>query len=341
MSTPNPHDHFFRTSFERLETARNYLQEYAPPELVAQLDLSQMALQNGTFIDDDMREHQTDLLYQVPLVNGELAFVYFLFEHKSYPDPLVAYQLLRYQVRIWERQLQEEKQLSPIIPLVIYHGERPWRIATDFASLLVKDEAMLDTLRPHLPRFVYELRDFSHLSSEEIRGELWLRATLATLRSIFDPNLHAQLPHLIELIFALEEERRGLDYIRLVLYYLTVATEKVSREELQQAMLTQGSRGEQLMGTIAQEYIREGIQIGLEQGLEKGLEQGLEKGLEQGKLNALRENIAELLAVRLDVPQETYREVLAEIDEAIVLRRLFSIAATAETIAVFDAELPT
>ena len=46
-----------------------------------------------------MQAHQTDLLYRVRLANGGQAYIYFLFEHKSYPDPLVALQLLRYMVR--------------------------------------------------------------------------------------------------------------------------------------------------------------------------------------------------------------------------------------------------
>ena len=42
-----------------------------------------------------MQQHQADLLYQVRLHDGQIAYVYFLFEHKSYPDRLVALQLLR------------------------------------------------------------------------------------------------------------------------------------------------------------------------------------------------------------------------------------------------------
>lgn len=335
MSTQNPHDHFFRTSFSQPQIAQNYLHEYAPPKLVALLDTSHMALQNGTFIDDEMKSHQTDLLYQVPLKNGEAAFVYFLFEHKSYPDPLVAYQLLRYQVRIWERQLQTEKRLSPIVPLVVYHGERPWQIDTDFASLLVADETLLEDLRPHLPNFTYHLRDFSHLSSEEIRGELWLRTALATLRAIFDPNLQAKLPRLIELIFALSEEgHTGLAYIYTVLYYLSEATEKIGREELRQLVLAQGTQGEQLMDTIAQEFIHEGREEGLKMGLEQGLEQGLEK-----ERRNVRETITEIAAVRFGIPEETYQGRLSEIDDLARLHRLAVWVATAETPAHFEAKL--
>jgi predicted transposase/invertase (TIGR01784 family) len=54
------------------------------------------------------------------------------------------------------------------------------------------------------------------------------------------------------------------------LYYLSRATEKVKREDLQQVLLRQGAQREQTMTTIAQEYIQEGIKLGIEQGIEQG-----------------------------------------------------------------------
>lgn len=115
MSVQNPHDRFFRESFGRLEIVQNYLEEYLPENIRTLLDLDLLALQEGSFIDEAMQEHQTDLLYQVRLTTGADAFIYFLFEHKSYPDPLVGLQLLRYMVRFWERQEKETGVLVPII----------------------------------------------------------------------------------------------------------------------------------------------------------------------------------------------------------------------------------
>ena len=170
MSVHNPHDRFFRDSFTRPEIVRDYLQEYLPLDVNALLNLDTLTLQDGSFIDEAMQEHQTDLLYQVQLGGGESAYIYFLFEHKSYPDPLVPLQLLRYLVRFWERQLKEDEALAPVIPLVIYHGEKPWQVPTQFLSLV---EVPVE-LRRYLPEFQYHLSDFSHLSEEEIRGQIWL-----------------------------------------------------------------------------------------------------------------------------------------------------------------------
>jgi predicted transposase/invertase (TIGR01784 family) len=292
MTISTAHDHFFRKSFGRVEIARNYLEEYLPAEVMALLDLDTLSLEEDTFIDEEMQKHQADLLYQVRLHNGQIAYVYFLFEHKSYPDRLVALQLLRYMVRFWEQQVSAGQfPLPPIMPLVIYHGERTWPYPTTFEALVEMPAA----LRPYLPHFNYYLSDFSHLSDETIRGEVWLRVSLAVLRSISRPDLQQELDGLIDLIFQLRKQQTGLEYIRTILYYLSEATERVSREDLQKALLRQGTQGENVMATIAQEFIQQGIEQGIEQGVEQGLEKSVRRVL-QRRFGDMPEGINKQLA---------------------------------------------
>jgi predicted transposase/invertase (TIGR01784 family) len=113
-----------------------------------------------------------------------------------------------------------------------------------------------------------------------------LQVNLAVFRAVFNPYLREELPALISLIFKLSTQRTGVEYIRTILYYLTEATQKVTREDLRAALLAQGADGERIMKTIAQEFIQEGI----------------EKGLEQGRLEAKREieRIARILLKQHD-----------------------------------------
>ena len=60
MTVQNPHDRFFRESFGRLEIARNYLQEYLPDKIRALLNLDSLALQEGSFIDEEFVERLID-----------------------------------------------------------------------------------------------------------------------------------------------------------------------------------------------------------------------------------------------------------------------------------------
>jgi predicted transposase/invertase (TIGR01784 family) len=319
MTVHNPHDHFFRDSFSRPEIVRNYLEEYLPADLLLLLDLDHLTLQEGSFIDEELREHQSDLLYRARIrQDGRPVYLYFLFEHKSFPDSLVAVQLLRYLLRFWEEQVKHKKRLAAILPLVVYHGEKVWRVPTDFFSLLEAPEG----LRPYLLDFHYQLNDFSYLSDEEIRGEIWLRVCLSILRAVYDPGLRHELRPLVELIFQLSQKETGVEYMRTILYYLTRATERVSREALEQVLLeqgAQGARGEQLMATIAQEYIQQGRQEGRQEGLQEGLEQGLEQGLERSIIRILQRRFGELPPALSDRLAELPAAVLeALIDDALL-----------------------
>lgn len=96
----------------------------------------------------------------------------------------------------WERDEQDKKRrLAPIIPLVVYHGRRRWRVATDFGELFPGPEA----LRPYWPAFRYELQDLGRYQDDEIIGAVWERMALLLMKHIFDPRLHEYLPAIFTL----------------------------------------------------------------------------------------------------------------------------------------------
>jgi predicted transposase/invertase (TIGR01784 family) len=77
----NPHDRFFKDLFSRQETARDFLQSYLPPDLLQHLDLASLDIHKDSFVDPELQEHFSDILYKVALPAGREAFVYVLFEH--------------------------------------------------------------------------------------------------------------------------------------------------------------------------------------------------------------------------------------------------------------------
>ncbi|NKQ34519.1 MAG: Rpn family recombination-promoting nuclease/putative transposase, partial [Chloroflexi bacterium] len=224
----NPHDRFFKETFSRVEVARDLLANYLPPEVVALLDLETLEARSDSFVDADLQEQFADLLYQVQMQDGRPAYVYVLLEHKSYPDPNTAFQILRYQVRIWEDDWRNGEVLRPIIPLVLYHGRERWRAATDFAGLFSGDEA----LRPYWPQSRYELLDLSGYSDAEIRGTTHLQISLLVMRYILDPALRDHLEDIFALFRDLAESRTALEYLRTVLYYMGQAARHLQPEEM-------------------------------------------------------------------------------------------------------------
>ena len=88
----NPHDKFFKEIFGRADIAAEFMANYLPPEVVAALDLTAPELVKDSFIDKNLQEHFSDLLYKVKLRETKTAAYV---EHKSVPDAWAALQILR------------------------------------------------------------------------------------------------------------------------------------------------------------------------------------------------------------------------------------------------------
>ncbi len=87
----NLHDKFFRETFAQPALLTDFLRNYLPPTLAEALDWRQpVEVRNDTFVDEELREHFSDLLCRVNLKEGAALFVYVLIEHKSRPAPWVA-----------------------------------------------------------------------------------------------------------------------------------------------------------------------------------------------------------------------------------------------------------
>ncbi|WP_025321626.1 Rpn family recombination-promoting nuclease/putative transposase [Deferrisoma camini] len=290
-----PHDRFFRDLFARPEAARDFVRHYLPTEVVECVDLNTLEPVPGSFVDPELREHLADAVFSVSLKDGSDAYVYVLIEHKSHPDRFAAFQVLRYIVRLWERALRETgvNGLPAVIPVVLYHGRSEWRAPRDVGDLVEAPEG----LAAYQPRLRYELCDLGRYGDEEIRGAAILQASLLVLKHIFREDLRQALPRALGLLRELVDTASGLEAVEVLLRYVTVATDTVGPADLERAVTEAlGAKGEEIMPTIAQKWIEQGM----EKGLQRGLQQGLQQGLMEGQIKAAREDVIDALEARFE-----------------------------------------
>ncbi len=267
----NPHDRFFKTVFGRTEVAAEFLERYLPAEVAATLDWATLRPEKETFLDPQLTQHPADLLYAVTLHGGEAGYVYVLFEHKSYVEARINLDLLRYRVRIWEQWLNDGNTglLPVIIPVVFYHGAARWGVKRQFAQTV----ADAPGLQRYVPVCEYHLVDLSAYWDEELRGAVLLQVALWTLKYVFRDELRERLPGILGLLRALEQSSSGLDFIRALLRYLAqvASTDRLSDQELRQAVTQALSGGGELMMTIAEQWEQQGMEKGMEKGEAKAL----------------------------------------------------------------------
>ncbi len=322
INVQNPHDRFFRRTFGDVELAAEFLKEYLPPAIRETLDLSTLHKSDTILVDEELAQHQSDTLYEVALADGsERVYVYILIEHKSYPDKWVLLQLLRYMLKLWQQEVDSgAKQLRPILPILIYHGEVVWPYGAQFADYFAAGALW----GSYLPNFTAVVKDFSASSNEEIRGLLRLQAVLLALRRILDRNLPDHFESFIGTIFRISEDEHGLRLLELILYYFTVATDKISPETLQETLALQDPQGEKVMQTIAEVFRAEGHKEGRKEGREEGREE-----------NA-RQSVYDILENRFGRVPEPVEDMLEGMRNLELLRLTVVQAALSESLEVFE-----
>ncbi len=185
-SIQSPHDKYFKEVFSHADSAASFFQNYLPAKLAPHLDWSSLALQPGTFVDEKLAVRQSDLLYHVTAKKKPL-FLYVLFEHQSTPDPLMPLRLLGYMLRIWDQYLKKHKRaikLPPVLPLVLYHGQRGWSAPLCFEALFELPPELGKILRPFMPKFRHKLVDLSRLLSKQLLGAPEVRILLQLFKSV-------------------------------------------------------------------------------------------------------------------------------------------------------------
>jgi predicted transposase/invertase (TIGR01784 family) len=265
----NIHDSFFKKALGDPESAGTFLREHLPPDVVDLLGPERPEPVESSFVDEELAQHQSDLLFRLHLRTGIDALAYVLMEHKSSPDPLARLQLLRYIVRILVSWYEQNKRLPlpPVLPLLTHHGPRGWRLSCEFADLFGETPA---PIRQYLPSFRHALVDLARIEDRALSSQVRLRAFLKALKYV----LHSELPTRMPVLLAEAPALEDADVI-LILKYIQKGPVPVSDEVVQSALQQLvPNREKQIMGPFGQKYFDDGVAKGLQQGVQQGIHQG-------------------------------------------------------------------
>lgn len=294
MTKPyNVHDRFFKETLSHAEVARDFLINYLPERVLKHLDLSSLKISKDSFVKKG-EEHYSDLLYRVNLFGGRKGYVYLLFEHKSYPDLYVCFQLLRYMIDIWElhrKQHPGDEKLPLIIPIVVYHGSVPQLFFTP--SELV--DIPSDDLRVYVPDYQAEFYDFSPRSELKIKGEIILQLILYCLRAKNQPEVLDHVANIILLLSKLDYSAPAIEWVKVIFRYILDVMD-INAEELYNLTTSLPEPTKEVAMSLAEKIrlkgFEEGRMKGVEEGRMKGVEEGKRKGLVEGKVKVLRRLIS-------------------------------------------------
>jgi predicted transposase YdaD len=166
------HDTSYRFLLSSKKLFVELLRSFVHKGWVQRIDETNVQEIPHSFVLQDFKRKEADLVYRVQL-NGQEVVFYLLLEMQSKVDFQMPYRLLLYQVEIWRYLLTDEKKartrkksfrLPPIVPIVLYNGKQRWTAVRQFRKLLGNEEVF----RSELLNFEYLLIDVARYTEEEL-----------------------------------------------------------------------------------------------------------------------------------------------------------------------------
>ena len=269
-------DRSARWLFQDKENVRG-LVEIVAGELVELIDFSQLSQINRSFIPDNLREQESDLVFSVPLQSESEAdelLIYILIEHQSTVDSTMGFRVLFYMTQIWDSQRREwesdnvpkgQWRFRPILPILFYTGEQRWH--TPLTLNVIMD--IPDMFSRFVPTFDILFLSVKETDESDLTKSDHPLGWLLTVLQKEHANKEAIRTALIETMLHIntlgeeqaQQRRRAISYLLLLILHRRPADEHAELSTLVDQQIEQPSDREEvgiMAQTMAEHLIEQG-----------------------------------------------------------------------------------
>ena len=172
----NKHDTGYKYLLSVKRVFIQLLKSFVDKSWVNDIDEDSVENINKSFILQDFKGKEADLVYKVK-INEQEIFFYILMELQSTVDFQMPYRLLQYMLEIWRTILNDTQskqnitsierkdfKLPVIVPCVLYNGRYNWTVSRNFKETLAAFEIFDD----YILDFKYILFDVARYSEDEL-----------------------------------------------------------------------------------------------------------------------------------------------------------------------------
>lgn len=270
----NKHDAMFKEVFSQKRIAKDFIENNIPREALDIIDMDTLELQKDTFINDELKESFSDLIYRVN-INSTESYICFLLEHKSYKDKMAIFQIHKYILESWMQivQKQNKKDLPIILPMLIYHGKDKWDLKTDLRYMISGFYELPEYFKERVPVFKYDLYNIGKYEADDFeRFESLTSMMLKAFKYAFEKDPKVMIRSFLLSVDEVKDEETSETlayYVQLYLRYIEQINPDITEKDIEAEIINLDGKGAVTMGM-----------------LEKREEKGLQKGLELGKQEA-------------------------------------------------------
>ena len=351
-------DRSARWLFEDRENVRGLL-EIVATELVERIDFSQITQINSSFVPDNLREQESDMVFSVPFQGeseSEELLIYILIEHQSSVDPTMEFRVLFYMTQIWDFQRREwesedvpksQWRFRPILPIVFYTGAQRWNSPLTLDAIMdIPDE--LGRFAPRFDILFLSVKGADEADLTKTNHQLGWLLTVLQKEQADRETISAALVKAMSHINALDktqvqQRRRAISYLLLLILHRRPAEEHEELRTLVNQHIQQPLDREELE-TMAQTMAEHLVEQGKAQGKVEGRAEGKVEGKVEGKAEGRAEGrveekqatVLKLLQLRFGTVPESVTNQISSIRNFSRLDALFEEALTAQTLDEID-----
>lgn len=158
------HDSQYKSLFSHKEMVRDLLLGFVEGEWIKGADFNSLEQVNSDFVNERIPavQRHEDMIWRLR-VGDQWIYLYLLLEFQSSSDQWMALRMLSYTALLWERQVKQDEltasqQLPPVLPIVLYNGERPWRATTALKDLCYPAPQGLQAFQPAMEYLLLDER---------------------------------------------------------------------------------------------------------------------------------------------------------------------------------------
>ncbi len=282
----------------------SFLETHFSPDAVRAVKTETMRIESGAHITSELGLTHSDLLISFELsdeiaVSGKRIFIYFLLEHKSVADPLTVFQVLGYNIRIWDQWIREHSGLTPVVPMVIYHGEQAWNSPRSLEDLIQSPPVFAS----FQVKYEIPIIDLSQMSDSEIEGNPVLQAAFMMLKYCRSKLLVEKLPQILESVAISKNQIDVDEWVEAIGVYAMSVNKDLTPDGYKQ---TVASVFPTLFepGSLADRLLSQGRDEGKVEGKIEGKVEGEKEGIKKGKLTGKVQLLQELLGEPVSTDEE-------------------------------------
>ncbi|WP_119963842.1 Rpn family recombination-promoting nuclease/putative transposase, partial [Candidatus Fukatsuia symbiotica] len=230
----SPHDAFCKKFLGNLEVARDFLKTHLPPAILEKCDLSTLKVEDCSFVDENLRQYFSDIVYSMQMNDGSKAYIQCIIEHQSNPQLLMTFRELRYCVGIWQKYFDKNpnEKLPIVVPILFYHGKRrPYPYSRDLMDCFVDPELAREIYTKPFP-----LVDISVIPDEEIMTHGHVALMELVQKHIYMRDMINIVGPIAEL---LNKGYTNRELFHALLYYITYQGETKNTEKFFKALVDQ------------------------------------------------------------------------------------------------------